>query len=196
MTTDYDSGDSNPAPISFTRSGEAHQSASSTSDQEYDFLDFLRVAQSLQIDFLPITWQPAMDKVGEGGTAKIRQALINVQMTFAFKHLMHPRSSMEESRNLHALIAEISILGHPVVRNHPCVADILGICWDVIDSGEQVWSVLVFEKTSCGDLHRFMTSGPGKDLGPKNRLDLLFDVALAVRDLHTIGRLPNTLPFG
>lgn len=183
------------ALITYTRSGETRQSASSTSDQEYDFLDFLGIAQSLKIDFLPIIWQPALDKDGEGGTAEILQALVNVQMTFAFKRLKHPRFAMEESRNLRALIAEISVLGHPAIRYHPNVANIEGVCWDVVDGGEQLWPVLVFEKTRWGDLNRFMTSGPGKELDTKNRLDMLFDVALAVRDLHTIGRFLNSLPF-
>jgi len=33
-----------------------------------------------------------------------------------------------------------------------------------------------------------MTSSSGKELDSKNRLDMLFDVALAVRDLHATGR--------
>ena len=187
MSTISDSGSGFSAPITYTRSGEIHQSASSTSNQEYDFLDFLGVAQSLKIDFLPITWQPALDKVGEGGTAVIRQALINLQMSFVFKRLKHPRSAREEIRNLRALVAEISILGHPAIRYHPNVANLEGICWDIIHGGEKVWPVLVFKKTPCGDLNRFMTSGPGKELDSKNRIDILFDVALAVRDLHATG---------
>ena len=191
MSTASDSGNNPLAPITYTRSGEIHQSATSTSNEEYDFLDFLGVAQSLKIDFLPITWQPALDKVGEGGTAVIRQALINIQMTFTFKHLKRPRSAMERTRNLRALIAEISILGHPIIRSHPNIASIEGICWDVVLGGEEVWPVLVFEKTRYGDLNRFMTSGPGKELDSKHRLEMLFDVALAVRDLHATGRFLN-----
>ena len=193
MSTASDSGDSALASIPFTKSGKTYQSASSTSNKEFDFLDFLGVAQSLKIDFLPITWQPALDKVGEGGTAEIRQALINIQMTFTFKHLKRPRSAMEKTRNLRALIAEISILGHPAIRYHPNVANIEGICWDVVLDGEEVWPVLVFEKTRYGDLNRFMTSGPGKELDSKHRLEMLFDVALAVRDLHATGRFLNAL---
>ena len=188
MLTISDSDGGFSAPITYTRSGEIHQSASSTSNKEYDFLDFLGVAQSLKIDFLPIIWQPALDKVGEGDTAEIHQALINTQMTFAFKHLKRPRSAMEKTQNLLALIAEISILGHPAIRYHPNVASIEGICWDIVDGGKEVWPVLVFEKTRYGDLNRFMTSGPGKELDSKHRLDMLFDVALAVRDLHATGR--------
>lgn len=196
MSTASDSSGSNSALITFIKSGETHQSASSTSNREYDFLDFLGVAQSLNIDFLPTKEQPALDEVGEGGTAQIRQAWISVETDFAFKRLKPPQSDMEESRNLSALVAEISVLGHPALRYHPNIASIEGICWDFVDGGQKVWPVLVVEKTRCGDLNRFMTSGPGKELGSKNRLDILFDVAFAVRDLHATGRTLDSPSFG
>ena len=185
------SSDDVSALISYTRSGEIGQSASSISDQEYDLLDFLGVAQSLNIDLLPSTWQPTLDAVGKGGTAEIRQALINVQTSFAFKHFKHPNSAEQESQKWRALIAEISVLGNPTIRNHPNVVDIEGVCWDTVDGGEKVWPVLVFEKTQFRDLDRFMKSGRGKELDSKSRLDMLFDVALAVRDLHATGRYLN-----
>lgn len=53
----------------------------------------------------------------------------------------------------------------------------------------------MFEKTQHEDLNRFMTSGLGKELDTKNRLDMLFDVALAIRDLHITNRFLNSLPF-
>jgi Protein tyrosine and serine/threonine kinase len=190
-----------PALVTYSRRdsservGETLQSASSTSNEEYDFLDFLGVAQSLKIDFLPIQSQPALDKVGKGGTANILQALVNAQTTFAFKHLKSPRLAEDKSRNLRALIAELSVLGHPAIRHHPNIAHIEGICWDVLDGGEEVWPILVFEKTQLGDLNRFVSSGPGKELNFKTRIDILFDVALAVRDLHAAGKYLNRLPF-
>ena len=195
MSSSSDSGSSTSALINYIRSGETCQSAGSISDQEYNFLDFLGVAQSLKIDFLPITWQPALGKIGEGGTAKIYQALINVQASFTFKRLKSPQSTLEESRNWRALIAEISILGHPAIRIHSNIVRIEGICWDVVDSGEEVWPVLVFEKTSYGDLNYFMTSGPGKELDWTDRLEMLFDIALTVRDLHVIGKYINSSPL-
>jgi hypothetical protein len=175
--------------IAYTTSGEAHQSSCATSNKEYDFLDFLGVAQSLKLDLLPFTWQPGLDTFAEGGTAEIRQALVNVRLTFAFKHLKRPRSSTEEVRNLRALIAEISVLGHPVIQRHPNIATIAGVSWDVVAGGEKVWPVLVFEKTQHGDLSRFMTFGPGKELDIKDRLDLLFDVGFAIRTLHGTGKI-------
>ncbi len=188
-----DSGDEASTLITYTKSGETYQSASSISNKEYNFLDFLGVAQSLKIDFLPITWQPELDKVGEGGTARILQSLINIQTTFAFKRLKHPWSRMDEYQYMRALIAEISVLGHPSIRYHPNVASIEGICWDVVLGGKEVWPVLVFEKARYGDLTKFMTSGLGKELDSKHRLEMLFDIALAIRDLHATGRFLKPL---
>ena len=181
--------------ISSTTSGKAQESASlatsRVTDPPYDLLTFLGVAQNLKINFLPITWQPALDKVGEGGTAEIRQALVNVQMSFAFKRLKAPRGIEEEAQYLRALIAEISVLGHPPIRRHPNVVDIEGICWDVVSSSGKVWPVLVFEKTQQGNLNTFMTAGKGKDLGVEDRLRICFDVADAVRNLHGTGMCFN-----
>jgi serine/threonine protein kinase len=180
-----------PGLILFTTSGNTQESASLTTntatDPPYDLLTFLGVAQSLKINFLPMTWQPALDKVGEGGTAEIRQALVNVQMSFAFKRLKAHQRIEEEAKYLRALIAEISVLGHPLIRRHPNVVDIEGICWDIDSSSEKVWPVLVFQKTQQGNLDEFMTHGKGKDLGVKDRLKICFDVAHAVRDLHGTG---------
>ena len=182
-----DGGSSYSGLVDYTIGGRTVQSACSISKIEYDFLDFLGVAQNLRIDFLPISWQPALERVGEGGSAEIRQALINLQTTFAFKRLKRSRSSMEEAQKWSTLIAELSILGHHAVRKHPNIAKIEGICWDVISGGEKVWPVFVFEKSRHGDLGMFMSSDLGRRLGFKERLDLLYDIALAIRDLHTIG---------
>ena len=173
--------------VYYTRSGKTFQSACSTSKDHYDFLDFLGVAQSLRIDFLPISWQPALDRVGEGGSAEIRQGSVNLQTTFAFKRLKRSHSSVEEAQNWHPLIAEISILGYHAVRKHRNIVNVEGICWDIISGGESVWPVLVFERTRHGDLGIFMSSDIGRRLSFKERLDILCDLALAIRDLHTIG---------
>ena len=175
--------------ISYTRSGKVHQSAGSASAENYDFLDFLGVAQNLGIDFLPVRWQAALEKAGRGGTAEIRQGLVNIETTFVFKQMKKTQSPMKEALYFSALIAEISILGHRAVRHHENIVDIEGVCWDVILDEEKVWPVLVFQKTPYGDLNDFMTFGAGRKLNLNKRLGLLTDIALAVRDLHSAGRL-------
>jgi serine/threonine protein kinase len=160
------------------------------SDIHCDFLSFLGIAQTLKIDFLPITWQPALENVGHGGTAEIRQALVNLQMSFAFKRLTPaelPQSITDETKSFRTLIAEISVLGHPSIRDHPNIIRLEGICWDVVPGGEKVWPVLVFEKARHGDLHTFMEQAEGKRLTLEERLNVCADIAMAVNDMHSNG---------
>ena len=176
----YDSG-----RITYTSRGKTHQSAGSNSAKRYDFLDFLGVAQSTRTDFLPIRWQPGL--IGKGATAKIRQGVVNIEKTFAFKQMKKTQSSMEEAQYLCAIIAEISILNQYEIRLHKNIVNIEGLCWDV-DPGEgKVWPVLVFERALYGDLHEFMSFGIGRELNVEKRLSILIDVALAIRDIHALG---------
>ena len=179
------------ALINFSRSGESRQSAGTTSGKKYDILDFLGVAQRFQLEFLPITWQSALATVGEVATAKIGQAMINVQTSFAFKLLKRSPFATEEAQSLRALVAEISVLGHYSIKSGSRTPIFHGICWDVGPGGEQVWPVLVYEKSQYGDLRSFMASDSGKALDFEDRVELILDVADSVRILHAAGNSPG-----
>lgn len=185
-----------PGLIRFSSSGRDFASATSTNPQKgqqpYNLITFLAIAQKLKIDFLPITWLPALSAVGAGGTAQIRQSLIHLQMSFAFKIIKDAKwiDEIDETQRpremkgrFQALISEISVLGHPSIREHPNIISLLGICWDILPSG-CVWPVLVFERTTLGDLWSFAESEEGKNVSIETRLKLCADVATAVRDLH------------
>lgn len=186
--------------IHFSSSGRdvlsAVPSRAEGKSQLMDFVTFLAVAQKLDIDFLPINWQPALSEIGEGGTAGIRQSLISLQMSFAFKVIKTAEwmDAIDESQrprktrlSYQALIAEISVLRHPSVCEHPNIISLLGICWDILPSG-RVWPVLVFEKTALRDLWNFIKSEVGKTTPFDTRIKLCADVAVAVRDLHQSGK--------
>ena len=66
-------------------SGDASLTFDVERESFIDFLSILGIVQKLDIDFLPIIWQPALDAAGNGAIAEIRQSLINVQTSFAFK---------------------------------------------------------------------------------------------------------------
>jgi hypothetical protein len=172
---------------SYWKSGTLSQSATPAKklepDFHYDFISFLGVAQRLEIDFVPITWQPALDNVGEGGTAEIREALLDLQMSYAFKRIK--QSQQDESRIFRELTSEILVLGHGSIREHPNIIRLEGICWDIPPGDEKVWPVLVFEKTQCGDLETFANSDAGKIMCFEDRLKLCLDVGTAVKDLHS-----------
>lgn len=149
---------------------------------DYGFIDVLGLAQRLKLDLLPITWQTPLGIVGQS-RASINQALVDIQTSFAFKRFDHTG----QSNPLQETAQEMAILGHPFIRDHPHIVQLIGICWD-IPQDDQVWPVLVFEKSHLGDLYHFVHSGKGKDLSLKNRLKICADVGIAIRDMHLNSR--------
>ena len=176
--------------MTFTRSGTERNYATSTISSDAnghrDLLSFLALAQKLKVDFLPLTWQPALDALGEGATAEIRQAPVRLKTKFAFK-CAKVRADTDEAEYYKALTTELLILGHPLVRDHPNIVTIVGVCWDVDVKKGRVLPVLVANAAVDGDLGAFMTQGPGKDFSLSSRLDLCSEVAHAVADIHRNG---------
>lgn len=177
--------------------------ASNTSVVCYDLISFLEACQNLNIDLLPISWQPALDALGVGGQAEVRQSLVNLAMSFAFSRVKIREDHREvEQAAYRALLSQISILGHSEIRSHPNIINLVGVCWDIRPQEEveprkdrqaqdgilprqwKVWPVLVFEKTRHGDLACFMSSKYGRNMGITERLKLCADIARGIGDLH------------
>ena len=190
----YDPLDS---PIRFTVS-HASSKRTVTSISEYrssnvqqDFLRCLGAAQHFNVDFLPITWQPALNIIGAGATARIHQAPVNIQTDLAFKRFLGSQQSFsakEQRRLFRALIQEITILSQKSIRNHNNIINLAGLCWDVVPETGSIWPVLVFEKSRHGNLKTFMENGVGRRLKFHDRLKLCADLASAVLCLHTNGQ--------
>ena len=161
------------APIKFSDIEEGH----------HDLIAFLAIAQKNRIDLLPFTWNPALDTVGRGGTAEIRQSQIRLQQSFAFKRFEPSMGKSSEDTTFKALISEISVLGHPSIKTHPNIIALYGICWDVLPEG-MVWPVLVFEKASMGNLKEFIRSGEGKSIAFADKLKICADISSGIRDMH------------
>ena len=147
----------------------------------YDFIAILGLAQRLHTPFLPITWQAGLGHIGEGGQARINQALANIQTSFAFKHFDHP-----DSDPFQRTIQEMAVLSHAAVQEHAHIVKLEGICWD-IPSEHDVWPVLVFQKTHLGDLQRFARLKKFENLLMEDRLNLCTDIGIAIRDMHHNG---------
>ena len=186
--------------MSFTSSGKFSQSATLASvaatDIPYDLLTFLGIAQSLNIGFLPISWDVGQASIGKGGTAEISQSSVNLETAFAFKRPSSVDLALSEAKKtaiFEALAAEISVLGHRSIRGHPNINRLEGICWDIEPDGERVWPVLVFEKTQHGDLKTLMEQGAGTRLDLRDRIRLCAEVAMAVSDLHLNGEQSKNL---
>src|ERR1700721_2658581 len=91
--SDVDASDYTPSSRYETLIQSAAPEKRVHSDTHYDLVAFLGLAQRLEIDFLPITWQPKLDVIGKGDTAEIWQTLINVQISFAFKRIKQSRQA-------------------------------------------------------------------------------------------------------
>lgn len=174
----------------YSKSGISSQMAILTAQPpplHFDFLSFLGIAQKLQVRFLPLTWQPALDGqdklAGVEGTTEIRQSLVRFDESFVFK-LIKPveRAKWSEHKILHMLVSEIIVLTHPRVKGHLNVLSLQGICWDVTVEGK-AWPVLVFEKAQFGNLGEF-AMGKGKGLSFQDRRKLCADIGTAMRHFH------------
>ena len=178
--------------FAYSTSGISSQTASlrypAASSQHYDLISFLATAQKLRISFSNITWQPMLQALGLGGTAQIRQSMVNLQTSIAFKRVKRPPgSALDESLIFRTLIAEILVLMHPSMFAHPNIITFEGICWDVSLEEERVWPVLMYEKSVYGDLEWFANHGAGTSLSLDTRLKLCRDVVAAVMDMHSSG---------
>jgi hypothetical protein len=174
--------------VSYTKAGDISQSAAPKTigrdDIYFDFLTFLGIAQKLEVDFLPITWQPELDGAGRGGTSEIRQSIVMLRASYAFKRIM-PNWKTNQKKDFPALITELAVLGHPSIRANRHVAALGGICWDVNSENDEVWPVLVFEKAQQGDLMAFMQRDDGRKLSFRDRMEFCIDIITGVVGMHS-----------
>ncbi|EWC47291.1 hypothetical protein DRE_03410 [Drechslerella stenobrocha 248] len=173
---------------SYYGGGAVSHSASSVDNlPEIDLVDFLAVVQHRRIDLLPFQWEDGQN-LGMGGNAKISQGG-NVKtsqgdnITFAFKRFQRETDYKAPHKAFQALLSEVYILGHPVVRQHPNINALQGVCWDVVYG--QPWPVLVFKKTEYGDLKQFMTTPEGRALDFVDKINLCWDIGNAIKLMHT-----------
>ncbi|KAL6690371.1 hypothetical protein J3F84DRAFT_389935 [Trichoderma pleuroticola] len=174
---------------SFHKNGMYSSSATITNATEaYDIIDFLAIMQTRRIDMIPASWFPEFD-AQVGGTASILEgwsatAPDGHKVSYVYKRV-HRETSKEadRSKEYRALMAEIYILGHPVVRHHPNIIGLEGVYWDTVYG--EAWPVLIFKRASYGDLRQFMKSEEGKKLGFKERLKLCREIANALLLMHS-----------
>ena len=135
---------------------EARRPDSDKDNSRYDFITFLETCQNLEVDFLPVTWQPALDTLGVGGQSEVRQSMISLAMSFAFHRVKPPgrerkrddddedeergehgkerhegKSQENEEQIYRALVSQVSILQIPKIQYHPNIVHLIGVCWDI-----------------------------------------------------------------
>lgn len=175
--------------FTYSSSGKSFKSAvPARQPHQNDFITFLEVARQLGLDFVHISWQPGLENAGHGATTTIRQALVDLQLSFVFKRVeisSSGNSGTDERRIFGALISEIQVLSS--MRDHPNIVRLYGVYLHVDSATEKVWPVLLLEKAPHGDLRSFINYGKGQSLDLEYRLKLCWDIATAVNDMHTKG---------
>ncbi|KAK7943800.1 TPR-like protein [Apiospora aurea] len=122
--------------------------------------------------------------------------LVNGRTSFVFKRVADKSKLYDpEDRIFRTVVNEMAALRHPSIRDHPNIAELQGLCWDVPVAEDRednepiakAWPVLVFEKSPYGDLSSFATVPLGQALSFDERLDICLDVGRAIADMHSNG---------
>ncbi|KAL9119337.1 MAG: hypothetical protein Q9187_004112 [Circinaria calcarea] len=114
--------------------------------------------------------------------------MINRQVAYAFKVFNSNRlvrESIEANKIFLTIIAEIRVLGHRSIRDHPNIVTLEGICWDVDSEIEIVWPVLVFKKSNHGDLQTFIQDSR-VELNLDSKFALCINIASAIAAMHSV----------
>jgi hypothetical protein len=161
-------------------------SASTTHTNGYlqsDLIAFLSIVQKCKVDYLPISWQSALDNLGEGGSSTVSQSTFTTDIPLAFKRF---HDSGDTDMDLLPLMSEVLILSQPTIQNHPNIVNLEGICWEIKPITEKAVPVLVFEKAAW-DLQQFLTASEGMKMSTDDRLQICADIGSAIMTLHAYG---------
>jgi len=166
----------------FTRYSAASHSLAN-GELQNDLIAFLSIVQKFNVNFLPITWQPALGNLGIGGSGTISQSTFSIDKPLAFKRFHDDGDSDNEFL---PLMTEVLILSQPPVRSHPNIVNLDGICWEIKPRTQKATPVLVFEKAAW-DLQHFMNVEEGMNLSIDDRLKICADIGSAIMALHAYG---------
>lgn len=100
-------------------------------DVPYDITTFISTAVERGVDFVPISRMAGLKPLGGGATAHIAQSIINLESSFALKHIQFPDSDHpKETDIIRVATVELMVLTHPEVKKHPNVLALEGATWD------------------------------------------------------------------
>ena len=155
---------------------------------------FLAAAHYYEVDYLPFSWEPRTKESARGGTSRLIE--LDVGSSFPFNGFIfkctrangtrgyNQQNPWDDSATFNALVAEITVLCHPVLKHHENIVQLEGIGWDVSPGGIPAWPVIALEKAELGDLHRFRATERGRQLTMSEKLYIGANVAGAILALH------------
>ena len=76
-----------------------------------DLIAFLSIVQKYDVDYLPITWQPALNTLGVGGSGMISQSTFITEKPLAFKRI----HDSENPDGFLPMMSEVLILSQPPI---------------------------------------------------------------------------------
>lgn len=163
-----------------------------------NFIRFLQMAISLNVGFLPLTWDPAFEALGRGATGVVNQSQLNSETWIAFKRFeadgAHPGVCDEEfgNRQYSALMSELNVLGHQKIRYHPNIISLIGVCFEITPRSKKVVPVLALAKAHHADLVMSLYESPRLVGLQKNSFPLLNicgEIAKGLEMLHQSGMI-------
>lgn len=180
----------------FIRAGQIVQCSTGTSSNDFeihfDLLSFISIAQNLGVDFVNVRWQPSLDSLGGGATSIIQQTQVDAAFYLAFKRPTEwpddedVGTIQRESERYKAIIYELIAL--ELLAKHPNVIDLLGVSWETDQETEQVWPILLTERSFRGNMSEFLNSEDGTVLNCWDKLRLCAEVATACAAMHSLGK--------
>jgi hypothetical protein len=159
-----------------------------------DMIGFLALIHIYSIDIAFISWDGVRGVLGKGGTARVHQSMELPRVNLAFKRL-GVRHKTEMNQEYRILMSEILTSADDNTRNHPHLACLEGVTWELQPDTRLVMPVLLFEKADCGDLYNFLRSSKAHLLTFEQRLQLCQDVATGLRGLHEYGNEHSSICY-
>lgn len=156
----------------------------------YDLLTFVSLAAKFGVNFVALTWQPALERLGRGASSTVQQGQVDANVNLAFKRAItdledYAGSESPNAMRFKTVIFELVAL--ELLRHHPNVVDLLGVTWETDAETKDVWPVLLTERSTYGNMAAFLKSDEGRTLSAEERLKLLEDIARACLAMHKLG---------
>ena len=160
----------------------------------YDLLMFLAILQKINsAHFLAFTPCFNNDTQLRGANTLLHAQTFPDAQGIIFKRV-DPQARLTEEDAFKALITELVVHEHAVIRIHPNILRLYGITWEVYPETLQVLPVFAFEKSQFGDLEAFLTQ-EANNVSYMQKLQLCLDIGLAIDNLHSISKSSYVLKY-